>query len=111
MPWFTVNVLLKGTHVTRPSVEPLWEESFLLIDAGTEEAAAEKAARIGRAAEHDYSVDDGEAGEPPGTLKWTFEQIERVYMVEDKLRDGTELFSRFLRDAEVKSLLKPFPDK
>ena len=47
-----------------------------------------------------------------GVVSWTFETIERVYLIEDEeLHNGSEVFSRFLRDAEVKSLLTPFSDE
>jgi hypothetical protein len=38
-----------------------------------------------------------------------FDRVERIYAIEpESLADGTELFSRFLRDSEVASLLTPF---
>jgi hypothetical protein len=90
----------------------LWEERLVLIKAPTEEQARRRAEQIGKDAEHEYDVRNKKIEEVPQKLKWTFEQIERVYQVEsESLADGTEIFSRFLRDSEVKSLLTPFEDE
>src|SRR5262249_33318496 len=105
-------VLFKGSHLTRHAIEPLWEERILLIRSDTDENAAKEATRLSQAEVIEYDVLDGGEGEPAGKLKWTFEQVERVYKIEDDdLASGAEIFSRFLRDSEVKSLLTPFRDK
>jgi hypothetical protein len=44
-----------------------------------------------------------------GRVTWIFERIERVYAIgEPRLQSGMGVFSRFLRDSEVQSLLTPF---
>lgn len=54
---------------------------------------------------------DSEKKKKSDTFRWVFVRYERVYQIEDEsLKTGTELFSRFLRDSEVKSLLTPFED-
>jgi hypothetical protein len=75
-----------------------------LIEANSEEDAKHEGLRIGKQAEHEYAV----IGD---TVKWTFIQNERVYQIEDeKLKNGKELFLKFLHDSEVKSILTPFED-
>ena len=111
MSWYSVSLLFKATHLTRPQIDPLWEERILLIQANTEDEAKREAMRIGKEDEPEYSVVDGQPGEAEGKVKWTFEQIESVCEIEtDSLANGTQLFWRFLRDSEVKSILTPFPD-
>jgi len=47
-----------------------------------------------------------------GAVTWVFERVDRVYGIDrELLADGTEWFSRFLRDSEVTSLLTPFDDE
>ena len=111
MAWYSASVLLKGDHLSRPQVKPLWEEKLLLIQAASEEEARQEAVRIGKDLECEYDVADGKSGHPPGRLRWGFQTVERVICIESPdLLSGTEVFSRFLRDSEVRSLLTPFSD-
>src|SRR5262249_13055768 len=101
MSTFSVSVLFKGSHLTRPAIEPLWEERILLVRSDTEENAAKEATRLSEAEVIEYDVLDGGKVEPTGKLKWTFEQVERVYKIENEdLVSGAEIFSRFLSDSE-----------
>ena|ERR1043166_7095937 len=104
--WFTASLLFRSDHRgARNAKEPLWEEQIILFDADDEPAAERKAAQYGQAQEHEYLNRDGEL------VHWKFVQVESVYQVDAPvLGDGTELFSRFLRDYEVRSLLTPFDD-
>jgi Domain of unknown function (DUF4288) len=111
MSFYTVSLLLKSTHSPPSKDEALWEERIILITAETEEQARQKGRNLGENAELEYSV-GGQVGTNSDVVRWTFVQVERVCHVDsDDLSDGTELFSRFLRDSEVKSLLTPFDDK
>ncbi len=104
MPLYSVSLLFKSEHAKKPDTDPLWEERIVLVKANSEEDAKRDGLRIGKQAEHEYAV----IGD---TVRWTFVQNERVYQIEDEnLKNGTELFSRFLRDSEVKSILTPFED-
>ena len=111
MAWYAASVLLKGNHLSRPQVNPLWEEKILMIQASSEEEARHEAARIGKNSECEYDVADGKAGHPPGRLRWNFQAVERVICIEgQQLVSGTEVFNRFLRDSEAISLLTPFDE-
>ena len=111
MAWYTASVFLKGDHLSRPQINPLWEERILLIQASSEEEARQEAARIGKDSECEYDVVDGKAGHPPGRLRWNFHAVESVVGIEgEQLVSGTEVFYRFLRDSEAISLLTPFND-
>lgn len=99
------NRLYRSEHIPTETKPTIWEESILLIKAGTEEEARSEGERLGRSGARTYEVEDG-------LVVWSFEQIERVYAIgREELRSGTELFSRFLKDSEVKSLLKRFDDE
>lgn len=102
--WYAVNILYRSEHIPTETKPTIWEESVLLIAAASEDEARSAGERIGRSRTHTYEVEDGLA-------IWSFEQIERVYAIEgEELRNGTEVFSRFLTDSEVKSLLTRFDD-
>ena len=102
---FAASLLFKSEH-ERPIVgEPLWEEKIVLLEAEDEAAAHNKAKQHGKHEEHQYRNEKGEL------VRWSFKCIERLCQIEDvALKDGSELFTRFLRDSEVKSLLTPFND-
>lgn len=102
--WYAASLLFKGSRSPASDAAPLWQESVRLISADSEDEARAKAQRLGQAERLSYEVSGG-------TLTWVFERIERIYAIEEAaLADGAEVFSRFLRDAEVASLLTPFED-
>jgi hypothetical protein len=103
--WFTANILFKADHGGIANYKPLWEEQIVLFQAVSESDAEAKATAYGQSHQHEYTNDEGTL------IRWSFQKVERVYAVESTaLVDGTELFSRFLRDSEVQSLSVPFPD-
>jgi hypothetical protein len=103
--YFTASLLFKSVHTPSDHEAPVWEEQIILFEAEDASAAERKAAVYGKAHEVEYRNQADEL------VHWTFERIERVCEIQDDLlKDGTELFSRFLKDAEVKSLLTPFDD-
>lgn len=104
--WYTANLLFKSVHSPTSSKDALWEESIRLIEAETREQAMEKANILGKAAEVSYPIQSDDS------TKWTFVKVERVVEIDgQKLKDGAEVFSRFLRESEVQSLLTPFDDE
>ena len=100
--WYAANLLFQSTHIPSESKPAIWEESVRLIQARNEIEARELAERMGRSKVQSYQVEDG-------LVIWRFDRVERIYpILDDDLRSGSEVFSRFLRDSEVKSLLTPF---
>jgi Domain of unknown function (DUF4288) len=103
--WYSAALFFQGVSQTHRAVETLWEEKLLLIDADSAEKAQSIAEQIGRASEHAYTSATQE------DICWTFVCVERVYEIMDVgIKNGTELFSRFLRDSEARSLMTPFDD-
>lgn len=104
MTWYAVSLLFKSSHTQPQDVEDaLWEESIVLINAVTEREAREIAVKRAHDSEHSYTTQGNDS------VSWTFQQVERVFEIDaDILVSGTEVFSRFLRDSEVHSLLTPF---
>ena len=105
--WYAVDLLFKSNHQASPAISGLWEEVILLVNAETEAQAKEVGSAIGRSREHEYF-----SSSPNRHLvKWTFERVDRVFAIdESELSNGTEVFSRFLRESEVLSLSTPFDD-
>jgi hypothetical protein len=103
--WYAANLLFQSTHIPTESKPTIWEESVRLVQARSEAEAREVAERIGRSKVQTYQVEDG-------LVIWKFDRVERIYCIlDDELRSGSEVFSRFLRDSEVRSLLTPFNDE
>ena len=101
---FSVNLLFRGAN-KNAAIEPLWEERIVLIKANGEEEARKKGETLGKKDEESYETVKGDI------VTWQFFQVERVHLIENsEFKNGTELFTRFLRDSEVKSLLTPFED-
>jgi hypothetical protein len=100
--WYAASLLFKSIHSGSVSSN-IWEESIRLIQADTSELALKKANFIGAGEKVNYIVHSGD------TVTWEFVKVERVYeIMDEQIKDGTELFSRFLRDSEAESLLTPF---
>jgi hypothetical protein len=101
--WFCACVFKVAERDGRRDADSLWEEVFLLIEAENENSARSKAERLAR---HDAAPYKNESG---NLVSWKFEKVDRISPISDgQLRNGTELFSRFLRDSEVRSLMTPF---
>lgn len=103
MKFYSASLLFKGSHsVQATGAEKLWEESIVLIEAPDASSAKVKAEFIGRSRESQYQ------GEGVDIVSWKFETVERICELESNLKNGSELFSRHLRDSEVQSLLRKF---
>ena len=103
--WFTANLFFKSRHPDCSENEFLWESRIVWIEASSKNEALTIAQDIGKNGECEYIAANSDL------VKWTFERVERIFQVEvDQLRSGVELFSWFLRESEVKSLLTPFED-
>jgi len=103
--WYSAALLSKRTHpASDPATdEPLWEESIVLIEADSEEDAMREAQSIGRRDETSFTSVSGEL------VKWEFVCVTEVHeILEETFKHGTEVFSRFVRNPEVKSSRTPF---
>lgn len=101
--WYAVNLLFKSVHPGHPENESLWEERIVLVRADSEEDARHEGEKIGKSEEVEYVAANCDL------VRWTFQQVERACEVET-LEHGSELFSRFLHEREVESILTPFED-
>lgn len=103
--FYAVSLLFKSSMPISDKDSFLWEDRIVLFVAADPSAAELKARNYGKAEEHEYLNSSNEL------VRWTFEHIESVVPIQIRaLEDGTELFSRFLRDAEVRSILTPFEE-
>lgn len=101
--WFCVDLFFRSSRPDRGG--PLWEERLLIFEATDEADAKEAGERAGKAGEHAYRIASG------AKVAWVFDRVAAVRAIEDmSLTSGVEVFARFLRDAEARSLLTPFED-
>ena len=100
--YYSVSLMYRSESTD--SEPPLWEERIILVSAMDEIEAEEKAKKSIVTNECEFTVS--------GSVKvvWKFHQVESVCLIEDKIEDGVELFSRFLRQSEAESILTPFED-
>jgi uncharacterized protein DUF4288 len=97
--WFAVSLLYVSKHRPMPAAAPLHEESIVLIEAEDDSAALVAAEAFGRDQEVEYATMAGDE------TRWTFERILAIHEIgSDRPGSGTEIFSRFLTDAQAKSL-------
>lgn len=80
----------------------LFEEQIILVSALDETEAEDKATSFAKLHETEFNTTE------TTKVVWKFYQIGNVFAIDDKLEDGAELFSRFLRPGEAESLLTPF---
>ncbi|ASU79876.1 DUF4288 domain-containing protein [Actinopolyspora erythraea] len=88
-----VAVLVTESTSDSPDFQPLYEESFVLLTAHSEEEALEKAREYGKQQEISYH------NEHQQLVTWRLKHVVEVKQVEDAtFDDGSELYSRFFRD-------------
>ncbi|CCF97720.1 DUF4288 domain-containing protein [Ralstonia solanacearum] len=102
---FLASLFFKSTirdHGSAAPREGVWEEVIVLVISHTESGALARAEQLGvERSGVTYSSDSGE-------VTWTYVKVERVVPMEDgELIDGQELFSRYLRSSEARSILEP----
>ncbi|MGA7614564.1 MAG: DUF4288 domain-containing protein, partial [Thermoanaerobaculia bacterium] len=98
--WYSASLLFRAVHPTDRDSDWLWQDRIVLMNVSDEDMAQQRGEALGREYEHEYQTSSG-------TVRWEFVRVERLCQIEGELRDGAELFSRFLRESEAKSLLKP----
>lgn len=104
--WYSASLFFESIHTPpQAEAEHLWQETVYLIDAETEVEALAKADAIGRQSELSYAEAGGD------NVKWRFVRTESVAHIGlEALRDGSEVFSRFITAQEAHSLLTPFEE-
>ncbi|GAA2812271.1 DUF4288 domain-containing protein [Saccharopolyspora taberi] len=91
-PDFYLAVLVTEATTDDGAGGPLYEESFVLLKAESEEEAREKAAEYGKQQETSYRNENDEL------VSWKLKHVVDVRQVEDAtFDDGSELYSRFFR--------------
>lgn len=100
--WFAVSLLYESEHSPELRSTPLWEESIRIVDALSQEDAVLAGEQFGKHRVNSYLADGV-------TVTWVFRGVQNAFPLEqDEVRPGVEVFSRFLRESEARSLLKPF---
>jgi hypothetical protein len=103
--WFCAAILRVAERDGERKTDSLWEEQFFLIESANEKLAWEEAEKLASHREAPYKNEKGEL------ISWQFVKVDRLYAIsEEKLRSGVEVFARFLRDSEAKSLMTPFEE-
>jgi hypothetical protein len=97
-PDLYIAVVVYESSADAQDYDPLYEESFMIIEADSEEEAREKA--LSRVNEpHSYKNQYG------ATITWSFKQLVQLLNVWDAgLKDGAELCSRFFQNYEAYGL-------
>jgi hypothetical protein len=106
--WYCASLLFKAIRKGCTEDEPTWQESLRIIEALSEQEAILKARNIGKEEEHDYVAADGHR------VNWSFEYFSISQAPSEMIKNGTEIFYRFLRDRDIGCLLRPpfvDPDK
>lgn len=101
--FFSVALLFHISPIDKPDTPSMWEERILLISADDEDEAKSKAEGM-ITKEFTYENSYG------NTVIYKYACVERVFQIPDDPADGSELFVRFLRDSEARSLLTPFDE-
>lgn len=100
---FAVGILMASQ--SSPRGDPLWEYRVVLVEADDAAEAERKAHDFGRRHESCYVAADG------NEVRWKFNAVHKVQpVIPTDEQDLTEVFSLFLRDDEVRSILEPIDD-
>ena len=104
--WFGVSLVSRSSEPLDEQGTRLFEERIIVRDAADEAEAWKKANGWGSSLEEQYVNAEGQE------VAWTFERaVEVKAILEDQLGDGVEVFNRFLREDEVKSLTSPITER
>jgi len=97
---FAAGILIKADGSNRG--DPLWEYQAVLVKADDAAEAERKAYDFGRRHDHAYVAADG------NEVRWRFNAVHKVQLIiPAEEQDVAEVFSLFLRDDEVRSILEP----
>lgn len=105
--WFSVSLLFESVH-SDETKESYWEERIIILNCTSEEEAISRAIDIGKNEEFEYTPVESQESEK---INMVFRKIERIFLIDEEvIKDGSEVFSRMLRDYEVRSILRSFDD-
>jgi len=96
--WFTVPIYLRSSEPLDDDV--LLEEAIHLFEAMSDEEAMAKAKLLAQKLEHRYANVYGKE------VAWTLESIGEPWKLLDDLKDGAEIYSRFLSDEEKRAIAR-----
>jgi len=103
--WFSVSLLFKSIHEPATHKDMIWEERIVLIESSNAQAAQLKAEELGHSEVVSYRNVKNEK------VTWKFNSVLNICEIDfERLTHGSELFSRFLKDSEVRSLKESFED-
>jgi hypothetical protein len=102
--WYSVWIFMESlTDPPESRDDPgLWEEVVYLVDADSEASAEQMAAAAAKEEEQEYVSAEGKL------VRWQFKAIERTACVGPELRGIQSVCSRYITDAEARSLLSKF---
>lgn len=104
--WYSASLLYESVHDQKVREEDIWEERIVLISAGTDAEARAQAELIGINGEVAYWSASKEQ------VRWVFREVQSIFeLLDQELKAGAEVFSRFLRASEARSLLVPFEEE
>ena len=99
---FYIAIILYEAASDAPGYQSLYEESFVLIQASSEEEAREKATIHAQGQLSSYQNEFGE------TITWLFKQIIDVSPVlSETFEDGADLYARYFRNMQAYSAFEP----
>ncbi len=98
--WYGISLLFKSCHAKpREGDLLLWEEVIIVVKAPSQDDAERLAREFGLKHEVEFEVLGGD------TVTWVFDSVFEVCEIEHDIVDsGTEVFSQYMKESEVRSL-------
>lgn len=101
--WFGVLTVMEAAHPEEEVEEKLFEVRIIVVRAGTEDEAREKAERFGVSSKLEYENPFGKK------VIWTFREVLDIVQVFDEtIDDGTEVYYSFIRERGLEHLRRYF---
>jgi hypothetical protein len=92
-------MLFESLHEPPDEDDTLYEDRIILVRAGTDDEAHEKAVSIGKSSKEQFVSAAG------NKVRWVFREVLDVKWVFDEaIEDGTEVYSSFLNQGELENL-------
>lgn len=99
--WYSAALFFQGVRNGAP--DDIWELEVILLQAESEADITAEAQQVGKDSEHEYKTVTGDQ------LRWVCRHVEHVYeLIEQDIKHGAEVYSQFLRERQVTSLLHGF---